>query len=488
MTARDVLRIAVLKTNPYWPFSVLNRMPYWLAVKCFVRTCSKFKEIRSVYLRHALITGNWTPALSDIDLTVLVDGSLSAEAEFAFLRNFWPRFDRLKKFFPMFGEIEILNEDHLDSWAKFGIEGQECSNWQLLAGCELAIKKCRANPGRISLETFDFAFWFYLQQLTDLHFQPPVSHYLLLQDLLRVERKIDRCLSALGVYTASCVDENDRDLCSAGVLLAVLQKLQQGLTALGIKEPRPKQEELRRNWLLAQARKRNPKLPQERQLAGLSHWAFLVSAIYLDDRERAFIIVKNADDSVENLRCIEEVTDYFAQRQTRSFILTPDLFAYHMNFLQPYEYARFLDNSNLIFGEDCLVKITRPGQKALIHSLLKETPLLLMFPRSQEFMQPDVRGTLSCHDLEYKLDRALALKLYLQRGTVKGSISEMLQEFDAANPRQALEIARLRNRIKGKQPDRELFVFFKGLIDDIHGRLASDDCWESSMESAAAVR
>ncbi len=86
MKCRDFIREVVLRTNPYRPFSSLNKVPYRLAIEAFLRLCGKFPEITSAYLRGSLVSRDWVPALSDIDLTVIVDDQLGLDEEYAFLR------------------------------------------------------------------------------------------------------------------------------------------------------------------------------------------------------------------------------------------------------------------------------------------------------------------------------------------------------------------------------------------------------------------
>jgi hypothetical protein len=112
------VRILIVKTNPYRPFSTLNKMPYYIAIKAFVRLCKRFPEIKSIYLRHGLTEANWVPGLSDIDRTLIIDSGLNIEEEFSFLGLFWNNYDRMKKLFPMLGDIEILNAEHIGTWTK----------------------------------------------------------------------------------------------------------------------------------------------------------------------------------------------------------------------------------------------------------------------------------------------------------------------------------------------------------------------------------
>jgi hypothetical protein len=77
MKVEDLVRILIVKTNPYLPFSTLNKMPYYIAIKAFVQLCKGFPEIKSIYLRHGVVEGNWVPGISDIDLTLVTDSKLT---------------------------------------------------------------------------------------------------------------------------------------------------------------------------------------------------------------------------------------------------------------------------------------------------------------------------------------------------------------------------------------------------------------------------
>ena len=115
MNIRDALRTAVLASNPYWPFSAINKYPYYLAIQAFVRLCSSYASIKSVYLRSGLVERQWVPGLSDIDFTLIVDANLNRADEFYFLQKFWRRYSSLKTVFPMIGEVDILTERHVRS-------------------------------------------------------------------------------------------------------------------------------------------------------------------------------------------------------------------------------------------------------------------------------------------------------------------------------------------------------------------------------------
>lgn len=55
MKIKDIVRTVVTETNSYWPFSGLNKLPYYLAIKAFIQHCKKFPEIKSVSRRSKKI-------------------------------------------------------------------------------------------------------------------------------------------------------------------------------------------------------------------------------------------------------------------------------------------------------------------------------------------------------------------------------------------------------------------------------------------------
>src|ERR1700722_13474288 len=111
MSSRDILRTLIVKTNPYWPFSWCNRVPYALATRALIQAFGKCPEVHSLWLWH----DQWVPAMSDIDSWVVLKRGMSAEQEYDFLESFWKTFDRLRRFFPVL-DAEILSEDEIPMW------------------------------------------------------------------------------------------------------------------------------------------------------------------------------------------------------------------------------------------------------------------------------------------------------------------------------------------------------------------------------------
>ena len=479
MTFKNFLRMAVLKTNAHWPFTLLNPMPYSWAIRQFVKTCQHFPEIRSVYLRHALVQGQWTPGLSDIDLTVIIDRRVARAEEFAFLAAFWKRIGRLQGVFPMLGEIQILSEAHLDSWTRFGFEGRGAGNWELLHGEETVSKTPRPVATGFAQDAFDFAFWFYLHNVTQVFSSHSAPRYLSLQDLLRLKRKISRCLAVIaGSDAADGPSAPEAHSDATHILVTILAMLEEGLPTAGLAPGSGQAPDARQQWLLRRAGGHagtSGKAPMADEFANCGQ---VIRSVYLDPQQQPYVILRDTFMLAANRPCIDQVKRYFGAHDLPPVILTGNLFAYMLHGFAPHRYAHFIKRATLAFGEPCLDEIGPPAEEAWQHDLLRQVPMLLMFPHSQGFMSPGWLETCSPGIFEVKLYQALALKLYLDHGIVKPGIAGTIMEYDARYPAQAGEIRKLRAGLKeAKTPasSREWFVFFKGLADDIHAALSRNE-------------
>jgi hypothetical protein len=195
-------------------------------------------------------------------------------------------------------------------------------------------------------------------------------------------------------------------------------------------------------------------------------------------QQQPYVIVRDNFMLAANRPCIDQVKRYFSTRNLPPVFLTRNLFAYLLRGFAPHCYAHFIKRATLAFGEPCLDELGPPGEEAWQHDLLRQIPLLLMFPHSQDFLSPGWLETCSPRILEVKLYQALALKLYLDHGIVKPGIAGIILEYEARYPAQVEEIRKLRAGLKdAKTPASswEWFVFLKGLADEIHAALSRNE-------------
>jgi hypothetical protein len=105
----------------YVPFTSLYRLCYAIAIGFCVRRLRRIRGVRAIYLRRGLVQGRPLYGLSDIDLMVMVEGSLEGKAA-ALVRH---QYDLLRRVVPMLpepAELEIYNREHfaaLSRWSPF---------------------------------------------------------------------------------------------------------------------------------------------------------------------------------------------------------------------------------------------------------------------------------------------------------------------------------------------------------------------------------
>ena len=226
MNSRDLIRQFVLKTNSYRPFSSLNKFPYELAVKAFRYLCGQFPAITSVYLRGSLAEREWVPALSDIDLTIVIDDALRLDEEYAFLHSFWKAHKRLKRLFPMLGEIEIFNVSELRIVRKFGTLGYKSDTWQRIYGKEVRnFEDVRPDLTTRYVDPINYALQFYLEPFLRGIAKANVKSYLATADLGRLASKIIRILDL--IEPRSDIEHIRRQVWDDGTLLEFVMFVEQ---------------------------------------------------------------------------------------------------------------------------------------------------------------------------------------------------------------------------------------------------------------------
>ena len=150
MDLTQKIRYITLKTNNTPPFTQINKIPYIIAQKVFLKTIKKFSQIKSAYLRHSMSQGDFKPGLSDIDYTLILS-ECGYEIEFEFREKFLTEYLKLRKFFPMLGEIEVIPENNFELWSKIGYRGKQTKNWRLIHGRESRITKIHEEPNKQDL-------------------------------------------------------------------------------------------------------------------------------------------------------------------------------------------------------------------------------------------------------------------------------------------------------------------------------------------------
>jgi hypothetical protein len=137
------LRAFVLAT---WQFPLVGTMYRWVYVlvsMMFTYLLGRMKGVRSLYLRRGMASGNWIPGSSDIDTLLVVD-AVAPENELEMLLQLKAMYRKVKKVFPVIGEMQIVTEKELNNYFTSGdMRAWEAGkNWKLLAGENISRASC----------------------------------------------------------------------------------------------------------------------------------------------------------------------------------------------------------------------------------------------------------------------------------------------------------------------------------------------------------
>lgn len=168
----------------------INRIPYHLAVRSVTALCARYPEVASLHVTGSFARNDWTPGLSDIDFSVLIRTGLDPQAEFKALQDLWREYRRRVRWFPMLGELEILPEDHAETFSRHGFTGHEMRHWRRLYGSHLPFAPATVPVERLRTERLRHVLRFYRY-----HF-PRQSRRGTAETWLRLNRKIHRALDA----------------------------------------------------------------------------------------------------------------------------------------------------------------------------------------------------------------------------------------------------------------------------------------------------
>ena len=474
MKIRDIVRTAVIKTNPCWPFSSLNRMPYYLAIQVFVQLCKRFREIKSVYLRHGLTEENWIPALSDIDLAVIIESKLKIEEEFSFLNAFWNHHDRMKKLFPMLGEIEILNDEHIKSWTQFDIPGYKSMSWKLLYGTETAKSQFPANRQRLTVDSFNYALRFYLGYFLDRFDAKEDSCYLASQDLKRLVLKILKSLNYMNgedskkqIVVGGLDDTTD-------MLVRVLTGLEEGVRFITRNYNNDADSKSSDKAWLGDIDSHNNVVFENRgfDIGALAPWDKAIQSIILNYDKRVFVVLKDELDASALKGCIAAIRPVFAQERTMPVIASSHLFKYMLRYYDPFEYTRLVTYRIVAYGQDVVSEMPPPDKESFISYLVRQTQTVLTFPQCHTFISPPSPNWFSGRELEWNLNKSLFLKLYLEKRVIKPWYDEFLIECQKHYPDHFTKWRALKDT-KDTTLSREWFRLLKGIANDVHNCLAN---------------
>jgi predicted nucleotidyltransferase len=412
MNPRDLIRELVLKTNPYKPFSSLNKLPYELAIEAFRYLCSQFPAITGVYLRGSLAERKWVPALSDIDLTIVIDESLRLDEEYAFLQSFWKAHKRLKRFFPMLGEIEIFNGSEFRIVRKFGILGYKSETWQKIYGKEVRnLEDVRPDRTTRYVDPINYALQFYLEPFLRGMNEGTAKSYLARVDLARLASKIIRTLNLVDLR--SDTEHIRPQILDDGALLEiVLGRLDECVSAFN--QQRPQQEAKERILIQDISVPDNENLERleldSRWLEQMGTW---VGGVVVSRRD-GFVVLRKEADVVGAGRFLVDSRDLLREKGNFG-IVTQRTFEFILRYFNPFLYTDLMENRSVLWGRDVVLDVEPPNQYCFVNFLMKKVKNVIHFPRNRDLIVPERPEVFASTSLAWVMNIAPVIKLYLEK-------------------------------------------------------------------------
>lgn len=467
MSIRNLIRTTVLKTNSIFPFNFLNRIPYHIALKVFILIFSSYSEIKSIYLRHGMSKKNWVPAISDIDITVIIDGHLSFEEEFNLLKLLWDKFDRLKKIFPMLGEVDILNEKEIEKWSAFTIRGYETSKWKLLYGKEV-IKSNYVNEANIlAIDSLNFALTNYLEYFLPKFYSEDSSGYLIQKELTRLAFKILR-------YADVPFDESRNKAANKMELLStVIKGLELSIDKLNYTEFSETVNPVSLEKIIT----RDSDLKYIPHINGLSKYqdkieSFIIS--YTID----FIILKDDLSPADMIVLLDAIRNSFKSEPRKPVILPFKIFEYMLRIYNPFFYSQLHDQRKVLSGKDLFNKITQPDFCFYRKTLADDVGNIFLLQRNKSLIQDKTVRQFIENEFKSIVNRTLFLKLYLGKAILEPMFNDSLDECRKNYPGQIQKMDFILNNCKsldGENLSKDAFMLLRTLTGDIYNSLVSSE-------------
>jgi hypothetical protein len=500
---RQMVRTSVLKTNAYWPFGNCSRSLYTAAIQVFVRTFRDRKEVLQIYLRNGMAGTEWIPALSDIDFTIIMRSGLSDEKEFDFLESFWRDYRSLRFFFPMLGEVEILDEIAVAPCLEHGSCSPQSRPWMLLHGDadDSFVSESSAGWQRRALNC---AMWIYLDLYAPCLALP--DSYINRQDLWRRARRILRFLQPIladeghdgdageisktldltgslrGDSNGYSKEDLKTDL-TATVLVALEKAV--GCFPATNTDTKPWQS---KGWPSTASfgessrRELSAPLPASAGTNGDG-----IKSVINWKEEQAWIILRDGLTRNEMCRVIEEYEYRRPKSQATPIVMPARVFAHMIRDYYPFDYCHLRGQRTVVWGADLLAEIAPPDRAAFVNHTRDRIPNILRYARSEDLFPATKR--LSLPLFEEEMNRALALQLLLRDDCVLPRWRDVAAQCRLAFPEYLGTLEEMKTEVgrgRHKLIRQSAFRMFRSIATRIQELLAAKTAESQAVGAATS--
>ena len=390
----------------------------------------------------------------------------------------------------MLGEVEILTEQHMGSWSKFGIQGYESNRWRLVYGKETAESNYILYPGRLARDYLDYALTYYLGYFLR-KFKQEEPAYLVSQDLKRLTSKILRYLSCIGSDAIDGHKAGGRLDDKSDMLNYTLRELEKGISFI---IPSDNEADTRKKdiELLTDVDCSNNEHFENQpfDLKTLTSQNKAIASIILDYHKRIFIVLKDGLDALAMKGCIDTVRRVFSQQDKMPIIVSLRIFKYILRHYNPFEYTGLMRFRVVLYGRDLLSDIRPPGMHIFVRKIVEQTTNILTFPQSRKLILPSTDWFLT-RELESTVERFFSLKLYLEKGVISTNNNELLAESEMHYPddyKKMRELQESTGQFSNEMLSREWFRLLKSMANDVHDYVANSNIAENLFQTDLCER
>ncbi len=470
---RDLIRLAVVKTNPVWPFSKINRQPYYYTLRQVAIFCEQYPEIRSVYARHSLAGNDWEPGLSDIDLTVLIENFSTYEAEFRFLQAFWESLRELQRRLPIPFEINMLPASSLNIWTRFSIRGYEARGWKLLAGKDIDRNGYDANNRPVLHDAVNFALINYTYHFLPRFYNRKFQSAIALRELQRIASKILRYGCQYQDLDYSRARESLYAASKSRMLATLLHQLEAALTSSAF-EQHPLPHAADREFAILYS-DNAPTMANAGMDGNL--WSDIKTDLKYVFRGsgNTFIVLRNGLTVDEIEKIVEKISrSAFADKQ-QPLIFTNAMLPFIFRVKIPAAYANLRWSREIIWGEDPLENQMPPAAEVVAESYLRKLELALTLPQGEYLFRSRPFAEKHKKHLKKMSQSLLLEKLYHEKNILFPYRNLMLESAAIHYPNEFKQLDVLLRRSVITRLDiennQEWFTFIKSLADEAMNRM-----------------
>jgi hypothetical protein len=323
-----------------WP--VLNPI-YRSMYRSAATAAGRLQEITggagAVYARNSYALNTWIPGRSDIDLTVIWREATRKQVD-----DFHGRYERLRKRFPMLGEVEMLDADHLEAWTSQAVTGLESRHWIKLSGDHHFV--CRY-AGDERLDRLRHAVAIYRYNLLPLYWRSAVPDESFWRFAAKLLRQFDKPLPPLRV--------------PGEVLAACLRELSAQIAGLATHEE-----------------------------SGTLDYPVLIGDMSAAERHSVDLggaclaLLGRALDPVPRYALVSPETETIARELEDAVVMDPNVFKFYLSSVDPLEYLSLLRGRIIFAGADPLSTPYPISASAFQSSVRYYAAQMLTYPYRRE--------------------------------------------------------------------------------------------------------